>query len=83
MAEGGGGTQSFGSRCFVSAAASSDLSVPVRVGYYDLGKTIGKGNFAVVKVARHTITHSKVSCLSLMKGLSLPFFSLIILYSSV
>ena len=58
MAEGGG--QSFGSRCFVSASASSDLTVPVRVGYYDLGKTIGKGNFAVVKVARHTITHSKV-----------------------
>ena len=58
MAESG---QQFGSRSFVSAAASSDLSVPVRVGYYDLGKTIGKGNFAVVKVAKHTITHSKVS----------------------
>jgi len=32
----------------------------VRVGYYDLEKTIGKGNFAVVKLATHIITKSKV-----------------------
>ena len=38
-----------------------DLGVPVRVGYYDLGRTIGKGNFAVVKVARNSVTNSKVS----------------------
>ncbi len=32
----------------------------VRVGYYNLDKTIGKGNFAVVKLATHIITQSKV-----------------------
>ncbi|XP_076336448.1 serine/threonine-protein kinase SIK3-like isoform X2 [Tachypleus tridentatus] len=32
----------------------------VRVGFYELGKTIGKGNFAVVKLASHVITKSKV-----------------------
>lgn len=34
---------------------------PVRVGFYDIEKTIGKGNFAVVKLARHRITKSEVS----------------------
>lgn len=33
----------------------------VRVGYYDLEKTIGKGNFAVVRLATHVITNTKVS----------------------
>lgn len=32
----------------------------VRVGYYNLDKTIGKGNFAVVKMATHVVTKSKV-----------------------
>lgn len=32
-----------------------------RVGYYQLEKTIGKGNFAVVKLATHIVTKSKVS----------------------
>lgn len=32
----------------------------VRVGYYELEKTIGKGNFAVVKLASNIITKSKV-----------------------
>uniref|UniRef100_A0A182PFM4 Protein kinase domain-containing protein n=1 Tax=Anopheles epiroticus TaxID=199890 RepID=A0A182PFM4_9DIPT len=32
----------------------------VRVGYYELEKTIGKGNFAVVKLASNVITNSKV-----------------------
>ena len=32
----------------------------VRVGFYDLEETIGKGNFAVVKLARHRITKSRV-----------------------
>lgn len=34
----------------------------VRVGYYELEKTIGKGNFAVVKLATHVVTRTKVSC---------------------
>ncbi len=33
----------------------------VRVGPYELRKTIGKGNFAVVKLAVHSVTRSKVS----------------------
>lgn len=33
----------------------------VRVGFYELGKTIGKGNFAVVRLATHVITKTKVS----------------------
>lgn len=30
------------------------------IGYYQFIKTIGKGNFAVVKLARHRITKSEV-----------------------
>ncbi|XP_042203399.1 serine/threonine-protein kinase SIK3-like isoform X4 [Homarus americanus] len=33
----------------------------VRVGYYEFEKTIGKGNFAVVKLATHKVTQSKVA----------------------
>jgi len=33
---------------------------PVRVGYYQMERTIGKGNFAVVKLATHIVTKSKV-----------------------
>lgn len=32
-----------------------------RVGFYDIEKTIGKGNFAVVKLARHRVTKNEVS----------------------
>ncbi|ESO00628.1 hypothetical protein HELRODRAFT_131017, partial [Helobdella robusta] len=34
---------------------------PYRVGYYHMEKTIGKGNFAVVKLATHITTKSKVA----------------------
>ena len=34
---------------------------PVRVGFYEIEETVGKGNFAVVKMARHRITKSRVS----------------------
>lgn len=33
----------------------------IRVGFYDIERTIGKGNFAVVKLARHRITKTEVS----------------------
>ncbi|CAG9861701.1 unnamed protein product [Phyllotreta striolata] len=33
----------------------------VRVGYYELEKTIGKGNFAIVKLATHIVTRTKVA----------------------
>ena len=33
---------------------------PIKVGFYDIEETIGKGNFAVVKLARHRITKSRV-----------------------
>lgn len=36
-------------------------AVAVRVGFYDIEGTLGKGNFAVVKLARHRITRSEVS----------------------
>lgn len=36
---------------------------PVRVGYYEMERTIGKGNFAVVKLASHIVTRTKVSVL--------------------
>ena len=32
----------------------------VRVGYYEILGTVGKGNFAVVKLAKNVITNSKV-----------------------
>ena len=33
----------------------------IRVGFYDIERTIGKGNFAVVKLGRHRITKTEVS----------------------
>lgn len=35
----------------------------IRVGFYDIEGTIGKGNFAVVKLARHRITKTEVNML--------------------
>lgn len=32
----------------------------VRVGFYDIERTIGKGNFAVVKLGKHRITKTEV-----------------------
>ncbi|XP_054853446.1 serine/threonine-protein kinase SIK2 isoform X2 [Eublepharis macularius] len=34
---------------------------PVRVGFYEIEGTLGKGNFAVVKLGRHRITRSEVA----------------------
>ena len=40
-----------------------DRRKTVKVGFYDIEKTVGKGNFAVVKLARHRITKSQVKAL--------------------
>jgi len=36
-------------------------SNPIRVGFYDIERTIGRGNFAVVKLAKHRITKTEVA----------------------
>ena len=41
-------------------ARSKGPTQPVRVGLYYIEKNIGKGNFAVVKLARHHITKTEV-----------------------
>ncbi|XP_058838546.1 uncharacterized protein LOC131694126 isoform X2 [Topomyia yanbarensis] len=48
---------------YAAAAAAKQMPIEklVRVGYYELDKTIGKGNFAVVKLASNVITNSKVA----------------------
>ncbi|KAJ3617990.1 hypothetical protein MTP99_006028 [Tenebrio molitor] len=43
------------------SAKPSPVEKLVRVGYYELEKTIGKGNFAVVKLATHIVTRTKVA----------------------
>lgn len=46
-----------------TVTSSTDLlksKEAVRVGFYDIERTIGKGNFAVVKLARHRITKNEV-----------------------
>ena len=42
-------------------SGSGPTQTPFRVGYYEMETTIGKGNFAVVKLATHIITKTKVS----------------------
>ncbi|CAB3360382.1 Hypothetical predicted protein [Cloeon dipterum] len=42
-------------------AADAHKGTPIRVGFYDIERTIGKGNFAVVKLARHRITKTEVA----------------------
>lgn len=50
-----------------AAMSKNSFSKPVRVGYYDIEKTIGKGNFAVVKLASHRITRTKARSASSAK----------------
>ena len=42
-----------------SAGANSGAT-PLRVGFYEIDRTIGRGNFAIVKLARHRITRTEV-----------------------
>ncbi|XP_065644468.1 serine/threonine-protein kinase SIK2 isoform X4 [Hydra vulgaris] len=37
------------------------IKQPVRIGLYEIEETIGKGNFAVVKLAKHRMTKSRVA----------------------
>ncbi|XP_068563116.1 serine/threonine-protein kinase SIK3 homolog isoform X4 [Cebidichthys violaceus] len=42
-------------------SSSATRPPPARVGHYEIERTIGKGNFAVVKLATHIITKAKVA----------------------
>ncbi|XP_069745279.1 serine/threonine-protein kinase SIK1 isoform X2 [Narcine bancroftii] len=46
-------------RRYGAAPASSRRAL--RVGFYDIERTLGKGNFAVVKLARHRVTRNRVA----------------------
>lgn len=52
-------------------------SVPIRVGHYEVERTIGKGNFAVVKLATHLVTKTKVK-----SGINAHFFIFILIKCS-
>jgi hypothetical protein len=60
-----GGSKTTGAATSTTAASSSGSSVPTTsvtvIGNYVLLKTIGKGNFAKVKLARHTPTGMQVA----------------------
>ncbi|XP_047419169.1 serine/threonine-protein kinase SIK1 isoform X2 [Sciurus carolinensis] len=43
------------------AGAGQGQQKPLRVGFYDVERTLGKGNFAVVKLARHRVTKTQVA----------------------
>nr|XP_054591874.1 serine/threonine-protein kinase SIK3 homolog isoform X2 [Nothobranchius furzeri] len=50
------------SGCITNAGqTSAPRPPPARVGHYEIERTIGKGNFAVVKLATHIITKAKVA----------------------
>lgn len=55
----GWSSRSLGARCRNSIALCSDEQP--HIGNYRLLKTIGKGNFAKVKLARHILTGREVS----------------------
>lgn len=44
-----------------SRSSINKAKIGIRVGFYDIERTIGKGNFAVVKLARHRFTKTEVS----------------------
>ncbi|VFV24155.1 serine threonine-protein kinase [Lynx pardinus] len=43
------------------AGSGQSQQKPLRVGFYDVERTLGKGNFAVVKLARHRVTKTQVA----------------------
>lgn len=66
LGNGNNGTTSTG-----NIRTSMKTKVPIRVGFYDIERTIGKGNFAVVKLARHRITKNEVSLLDNILSVSI------------
>ncbi|KAG8507174.1 putative serine/threonine-protein kinase SIK1B, partial [Galemys pyrenaicus] len=54
-----------------AAPAGQGQQKPLRVGFYDVERTLGKGNFAVVKLARHRVTKTQV-CAAPGLGRTLP-----------
>lgn len=44
-----------------TSKVSASLDKLVRVGYYEMAKTIGHGNFATVKLASNIVTKTQVS----------------------
>lgn len=55
----GGGSSSGGGQ-LLSSSSGGRGGNPIRVGFYDIERTIGRGNFAVVKLAKHRITKTEV-----------------------
>ncbi|CAO2602582.1 Serine/threonine-protein kinase SIK1 [Lemmus lemmus] len=45
----------------VPSGSGQGQQKPLRVGFYDVEWTLGKGNFAVVKLARHLVTKMQVA----------------------
>ncbi|XP_057553602.1 serine/threonine-protein kinase SIK1 [Hippopotamus amphibius kiboko] len=48
-------------RSAAPAGSGQGQQKPLRVGFYDIERTLGKGNFAVVKLARHRVTKTQVA----------------------
>lgn len=51
--------------------AMNPIGKPLQVGFYEIIRTLGKGNFAVVKLARHKVTKTQVHYIILMNNNSL------------
>ena len=43
-----------------SGGGVGSSATPLRVGFYEIDRTIGRGTFAIVKLARHRITRTEV-----------------------
>ena len=48
-----------------SGGGVASSATPLRVGFYEIDRTIGRGNFAIVKLARHRITRTEVRTFNL------------------
>ena len=65
----GGGDVQYGNTLVSSSRVTSpsqSAGQPLRVGFYEVGRTIGRGNFAVVKLAKHRITKTEVGRINML-----------------